>query len=332
MAENPLIKACRDKLQLVEKRLKSMEESIGLIVRGTIGYREKLSHFVTDLSQHADESVGTMKACLTDVTRQFQSVDEELDKLDNRLQAVILGAPRGFYKRIEEMSKMVKRLETATSRCDKKRQAVERLETAPNKDRSRIGAASSELEGAKAELQRTEEEFDAAMLEFERERVKLMKKLLKEFSHAQLMYHAKALESFTTMWNVAAGFSIDAAAVEHATGYTKKRPSLSSIPRQGSSLTGSGRSRSSAGGSGPLDGSLAPEGQSDDDDDDDDDEDDNDNGYYDEDGQKVGDEGSMGTPQVTGAGPEDNNIHGTEQAAGQPHRTGGSSASLRSPS
>eukprot|EP00762_Andalucia_godoyi_P005543 ANDGO_00526.mRNA.1 hypothetical protein len=206
----------RERLDVIERRLKVLVDDIDLVIRGHMGSQEKLQVYTVDMQKHANENTGILNASLTEVTRYLAELNAALETLSTRLQAQCRKSLKQFRPKFEHVRRLLRQLDQSSKKALDARGQLDKLENAANKDRAKIARASSEYEGAKAELQRVESDFELEMVDFERERALLMKGITTGLAHANIAYHAKALDLYTRIHAVGMGLDVENAALQSA--------------------------------------------------------------------------------------------------------------------
>uniref|UniRef100_A0A671V202 CBY1 interacting BAR domain containing 1 n=1 Tax=Sparus aurata TaxID=8175 RepID=A0A671V202_SPAAU len=158
----------------VEKHFGEMCQIFAAYVRKTARLRDKADVLVREIGTYADTETPNLKSGL----KQFA---DHLAKVED-------------YRQAEED---LKATQSARDREAKQMAQLERTRQRNPSDRQIINQAESELHRATLDATRTTRQLEETIDEFEKQKIRDIKKIFGDFVTVEMAFHAKALEVYT---------------------------------------------------------------------------------------------------------------------------------------
>ncbi|XP_049331309.1 CBY1-interacting BAR domain-containing protein 1 isoform X2 [Astyanax mexicanus] len=181
-------KQIQESITHVEKHFGDLCQLFAGYVRKTARLRDKADLLVKEVSQYADTETPNLKHGLKNFADQLAKIQD--------------------YRQAEADLKLT---QTARNREAKQMQQLERMRQRNPSDRqiiSQVGhpnlhffkTAESELQRATMDATRTTRQLEETIDVFERQKIQDIKKIFMDFVSVEMIFHAKALELYTTAY------------------------------------------------------------------------------------------------------------------------------------
>ncbi|XP_022538897.2 CBY1-interacting BAR domain-containing protein 1 isoform X1 [Astyanax mexicanus] len=204
-------KQIQESITHVEKHFGDLCQLFAGYVRKTARLRDKADLLVKEVSQYADTETPNLKHGLKNFADQLAKIQDYRQAEVERLEAKVV-EPLKTYGSVVKMKRAdLKLTQTARNREAKQMQQLERMRQRNPSDRqiiSQVGhpnlhffkTAESELQRATMDATRTTRQLEETIDVFERQKIQDIKKIFMDFVSVEMIFHAKALELYTTAY------------------------------------------------------------------------------------------------------------------------------------
>ncbi|XP_069050905.1 CBY1-interacting BAR domain-containing protein 1 isoform X2 [Lepisosteus oculatus] len=195
----------------VEKHFGELCQLFAAYVRKTARLRDKADLLVREVSLYADTETPNLKNGLKNFADQLAKIQDYRQAEVERLEAKVIEPLKCYGTLVKLKRDDLKTTQSARNREAKQMQQLERMRQRSPSDRqiiSQVGVgritssvvcmAESELQRATMDATRTTRQLEETIDEFEKQKIRDIKKIFGEFVTIEMTFHAKALEVYTT--------------------------------------------------------------------------------------------------------------------------------------
>ncbi|KAL4629956.1 protein FAM92A1 isoform X1 [Arapaima gigas] len=195
----------QDNISNVEKHFGELCQLFAGYVRKTARLRDKADLLVREVSLYADSETPSLKSGLKNFAEQLAKVQDYRQAEVERLEAKVIEPLKSYGTVVKIKREDLKTAQSARSREAKQMQQLERMRQRNPSDRQIIrfvllSKAESELQRATMDATRTTQQLEETIDEFQKQKIRDIKKIFGEFITVEMAFHAKALEVFTTAY------------------------------------------------------------------------------------------------------------------------------------
>ncbi|KAM3858470.1 CBY1-interacting BAR domain-containing protein 1 [Diretmus argenteus] len=198
----------------VEKHFGEMCQLFAAYVRKTARLRDKADLLVREISLYADTETPNLKRGMKQFADQLAKVQDYRQAEVERLEAKVIEPLKNYGTVVKRKREDLKTTQSARDREAKQMAQLERTRQRNPSDRQIIVSfhnvsmlfvmfshqAESELQRATMDATRTTRQLEETIDEFEKQKIRDIKKIFGEFVTVEMSFHAKALEVFTTAY------------------------------------------------------------------------------------------------------------------------------------
>nr|XP_014351526.1 PREDICTED: protein FAM92A1 isoform X3 [Latimeria chalumnae] len=190
----------QDALTNVEKHFGELCQLFAAYVRKTARLRDKADLLVKEVHIYADTETPSLKSCLKTFADQLAKIQDYRQAEVERLEAKVIEPLKSYGTVIKLKRDDLKAMLSARTREAKQMAQLERTRQRNPSDRHIISQAESELQRATMDATRTTQQLEETIDNFEKQKIKDVKKIFGEFITIEMAFHAKALEVYTTAY------------------------------------------------------------------------------------------------------------------------------------
>lgn len=196
-ARDTQTKQIQENITNVEKHFGEMCQIFAAYVRKTARLRDKADLLVREISLYADTETPNLKKGMKQFADQLAKIQDYRQAEVERLEAKVV-EPLKLYGTVVKLKREdLKTTQSARNREAKQMQQLERTRQRNPSDRQIISQAESELQRATMDATRTTRQLEETIDEFEKQKIRDIKKIFGEFVTVEMTFHAKALEVYT---------------------------------------------------------------------------------------------------------------------------------------
>ncbi|KAG9269189.1 CBY1-interacting BAR domain-containing protein 1-like [Astyanax mexicanus] len=193
-------KQIQESITHVEKHFGDLCQLFAGYVRKTARLRDKADLLVKEVSQYADTETPNLKHGLKNFADQLAKIQDCRQAEVERLEAKVVEPLKTYGSVVKLKRTDLKLTQTAQNREAKQMRQLERMRQRHPSDRQIISQAESELQRATMDATRTTRQLEETIDVFERQKIQDIKKIFMDFVSAEMIFHAKALELYTTAY------------------------------------------------------------------------------------------------------------------------------------
>uniref|UniRef100_A0A8C9T723 CBY1 interacting BAR domain containing 1 n=1 Tax=Scleropages formosus TaxID=113540 RepID=A0A8C9T723_SCLFO len=190
----------QDNVSNVEKHFGELCQLFAGYVRKTARLRDKADLLVREVGLYADTETPSLKSGLKNFADQLAKIQDYRQAEVERLEAKVIEPLKSYGTVVKMKREDLKATQTARSREAKQMQQLERMRQRNPSDRQIISKAESELHRATMDATRTTQQLEETIDEFQKQKIRDIKKIFGEFITVEMAFHAKALEVYTTAY------------------------------------------------------------------------------------------------------------------------------------
>ncbi|XP_036949896.1 protein FAM92A [Acanthopagrus latus] len=181
----------------VEKHFGEMCQIFAAYVRKTARLRDKADVLVREIGMYADTETPNLKSGLKQFADHLAKVEDYRQAEVERLEAKVIEPLKSYGAVVKRKREDLKATQSARDREAKQMAQLERTRQRNPSDRQIISQAESELQRATMDATRTTRQLEETIDEFEKQKIRDIKKIFGDFVTVEMAFHAKALEVYT---------------------------------------------------------------------------------------------------------------------------------------
>uniref|UniRef100_A0A3Q3XGD5 Family with sequence similarity 92 member A n=1 Tax=Mola mola TaxID=94237 RepID=A0A3Q3XGD5_MOLML len=182
----------------VEKHFGEMCQLFAAYARKTARMRDKADVLVQEIGMYADTETPNLKRGLKQFANHLAKIEDYRHAEVQRLEAKVIAPLKSYGAVVKRKREDLKTTQSARDREAKQMAQLERTRQKNPSDRQIIvSLAESELQRATMDATQTTRQLEETIDEFERQKIRDIKKIFSDFVRVELSFHAKALEVYT---------------------------------------------------------------------------------------------------------------------------------------
>ncbi|XP_047460663.1 CBY1-interacting BAR domain-containing protein 1 isoform X2 [Mugil cephalus] len=181
----------------VEKHFGEMCQLFAGYVRKTARLRDKADLLVREIGVYADTETPNLKRGMKQYADHLAKIQDYRQAEVERLEAKVIEPLKSYGAVVKRKREDLKTTQSARDREAKQMAQLERTRHRNPSDRQIISQAESELQRATMDATRTTKQLEETIDEFEKQKIRDIKKIFGEFVTVEMSFHAKALEVYT---------------------------------------------------------------------------------------------------------------------------------------
>ncbi|CAL8371298.1 unnamed protein product [Boreogadus saida] len=191
-------KQIQENLSNVEKHFGDMCQLFAAYVRKTARLRDKADLLVREINVYAETETPTLKRGMKHFADQLAKIEDYRQAEVERLEAKVVEPLKSYGAVVKRKREDLKTTQSARDRESKQMAQLERTRQRNPSDRQII--AESDLQRATMDATRTTRQLEETIDEFEKQKIRDIKKIFGEFVTVEMSFHAKALEVYTAAY------------------------------------------------------------------------------------------------------------------------------------
>lgn len=191
--------------KVITERINCTERNFGILLKdftayttGLLSLQEKGMKISKSVDIYSDEEYPSMKTSLAGVSENIAAIQDFLGAQADFVQAKVLPPLSLNATNCKHARDYVKELNAARDKELLKRKSLDKLKTKEPKNKGKISQVEQDLQKLTADANRARQTLEEQMVEFERKKMEDIKTVFSNFFHGQMLFHAKALELYTT--------------------------------------------------------------------------------------------------------------------------------------
>lgn len=181
----------------VEKHFGDMCQLFAAYVRKTARLRDKADLLVREIGLYADTETPSLKRGMKQYADHLAKIQDYRHAEVERLEAKILEPLKSYGAVVKRKREDLKTTQSARDREAKQMAQLEKTRQRNPSDRQIISQAESELQRATMDATRTTKQLEETIDDFEKQKIRDIKKIFGDFVTVEMSFHAKALEMYT---------------------------------------------------------------------------------------------------------------------------------------
>ncbi|XP_042362051.1 protein FAM92A isoform X2 [Plectropomus leopardus] len=190
-------KKIQENITNVEKHFGEMCQLFAAYVRKTARLRDKSDILVREIGMYADTETPHLKRGMKQFADHLAKIQDYRQAEVERLEAKVIEPLKSYGAVVKRKREDLKATQSARDREAKQMAQLERTRQRNPSDRQIISQAESELQRATMDATRTTRQLEETIDEFEKQKIRDIKKIFGEFVTVEMSFHAKALEVYT---------------------------------------------------------------------------------------------------------------------------------------
>ncbi|XP_016105916.1 protein FAM92A1-like isoform X1 [Sinocyclocheilus grahami] len=199
-ARDTQTKQIQENITNVEKHFGDLCQQFAAYVRKTARLRDKADLLVKEVGLYADTETPNLKLGLKDFADQLAKIQDYRQAKVERLEVKVIEPLKAYGNVVKTKREDLKQTQIARNRETKQMQQLESMRQRNPSDRQIISQAESELQRATMDATRTTRQLEETIDDFEKQKIRDIKKILGEFVTVEMTFHAKVLEIYTTAY------------------------------------------------------------------------------------------------------------------------------------
>ncbi|XP_078124155.1 CBY1-interacting BAR domain-containing protein 1 isoform X2 [Sander vitreus] len=181
----------------VEKHFGEMCQLFAAYVRKTARLRDKSDVLVREIGIYADTETPHLKRGMKQFAEHLAKIQDYRQAEVERLESKVIEPLKSYGAVVKRKREDLKTTQSARDREAKQMAQLERTRQRNPSDRQIISQAESDLQRATMDATRTTRQLEETIDEFEKQKIRDIKKIFGEFVTVEMSFHAKALEVYT---------------------------------------------------------------------------------------------------------------------------------------
>lgn len=181
----------------MEKHFGDMCQLFAAYVRKTARLRDKADLLVREIGLYADTETPSLKRGMKQYADHLAKIQDYRHAEVERLEAKILEPLKSYGAVVKRKREDLKTTQSARDREAKQMAQLEKTRQRNPSDRQIISQAESELQRATMDATRTTKQLEETIDDFEKQKIRDIKKIFGDFVTVEMSFHAKALEMYT---------------------------------------------------------------------------------------------------------------------------------------
>uniref|UniRef100_S4RZ02 CBY1 interacting BAR domain containing 1 n=1 Tax=Petromyzon marinus TaxID=7757 RepID=S4RZ02_PETMA len=194
-------KAVQLSVTTVEKHFGELCQLSAGYARKTARLRDKSDLLVRELMAYSETERPSLKMGLRAFAEELSKVQDYRQAQVERLEAKVVEPLKSYGATIKIKREDLKAVLTSQTREAKQMQQLEKMRQRNPSDRHNISQAETELQRATVDAARSSRQLEETINEFERQKIKDIKKILCDFVTVEMVFHAKALEVYSQAYH-----------------------------------------------------------------------------------------------------------------------------------
>lgn len=192
------LKVITERINLAERNFSTLLKDFTAFSAGLQSLQEKGMRLSRSVDMYSDEEYPSMKASLAGVSESIAAIQDFLGAQVGFMQAKVSPPLSLNATNVKHAREYVKELSASREKELLKRKAVEKLKIKEPKNKGKISKAEQDLQKLTVDANRSRQTLEEQMVEFERKKMEDIRTVFSNFFHGQMLFHAKALEFYTT--------------------------------------------------------------------------------------------------------------------------------------
>ncbi|CAL1584646.1 unnamed protein product [Knipowitschia caucasica] len=204
MSRTPDARARDVETRKIQESITNVEKYFGELCQHFAGYgrktarlRDKGDLLVRLIGQYADTETPNLKSGMKQFTENLAKVQDYRHAEVERLEAKVIEPLKTYGTVVRRQREDLKSTQNARDRESKQMAQLERARQRNPSDRQIISLAESELQRATMDATRITRHLEETIDDFEKQKIRDIKKIFGEFVNIEMAFHAKALELYT---------------------------------------------------------------------------------------------------------------------------------------
>ncbi|XP_008329994.1 CBY1-interacting BAR domain-containing protein 1 isoform X1 [Cynoglossus semilaevis] len=204
MSRTPDARARDNQTRRIQENITNIEKHFGELCQLFAGYcrktarlRDKSDLLVREIGLFADTETPNLKRGMKQYADHLAKIQDYRQAEVERLEAKVIEPLKSYGAVVKRKREDLKATQSARDREAKQMAQLERTRQRNPSDRQIISQAESELQRATMDATRTTKQLEETIDEFEKQKIRDIKKIFGEFVTVEMSFHAKALEVYT---------------------------------------------------------------------------------------------------------------------------------------
>ncbi|XP_037120072.1 protein FAM92A isoform X1 [Syngnathus acus] len=202
-------KRIQENISNVEKHFDEMCQMFAAYGRKAARLRDKADVLVREVADYADTETPSLKKGMKRYAEHLAKIQDYRQAQVERLEAKVIEPLKGYGAVVRRKREDVKAVQNARTRESKQMVQLERTRQRNPSDRQVISQAESELQRATMDAARTTRQLEETIDDFEKQKIRDIKRILCDFAAVEMCFHAKALELYTQAYQSISGVDED---------------------------------------------------------------------------------------------------------------------------
>lgn len=191
-------KVITERINLAERHFSTLLKDFTAYSAGLESLQEKGMKISKSVDLYSDEEYPSVKASLVGVSENLAAIQDFLGAQVDFVQAKVFPPLSLNATNCKHAREYVKELNVAREKEMLKQRALEKVKTKESKNKGKISKLEQDLQKLTLDANRARQTLEEQMVEFEKKKMEDIKTVFSNFFHGQMLFHAKALELYTT--------------------------------------------------------------------------------------------------------------------------------------
>lgn len=186
-----------ERVMRVEKNFAALALDVGWLIRKIAKMRNRGDSLARTIKMHGDEEDGSYRKSVLAIAECFGALEDYRQALVDRLEAKVHSPLMNYESVCRKAKEEIKDSNNSREKELSKQRQLDRTRVKDPSNLKKISQLESDVKKAKVDCLRMSNSLEEYMGNFEKRKIQDYKTIMGEFIHAQMLYHAKALEMYT---------------------------------------------------------------------------------------------------------------------------------------
>ncbi|XP_029463909.1 protein FAM92B [Rhinatrema bivittatum] len=177
--------------------------------RKTAKLRDKADVLVKQLIDFANTENPELRTALKNLAEDLAKVQDYRQAEVARLETKVVSPLKVYGTIVKQKRAEIKKFNNARNREIKELEKLDRLRLKSPSDRHVISQAESDVQRASVDANRTTQQLEETIDEFQKQKLKDIQKIFSDFLTIEMLFHAKALEIYSCTFQNLEEYSVD---------------------------------------------------------------------------------------------------------------------------
>jgi len=186
-----------NKIQLIDRHFQELYRDTASYLKVLERTRLKSERLSVHLKDYATVETPGLKATLSGFSECIQQVEDRRKELYDRLQIKVFEGLKSYETHCKDAKEMLKKTSDADTMQSRRQKELSIINAKNKGDLAKVSAARNSLSKSTQDAKIAREGFYAHLENFEKQKIRDLREMWGDWTHAHILYHSKCLEVMT---------------------------------------------------------------------------------------------------------------------------------------